>query len=115
MSTIAGTINTATTGNLATALAASQARRTPGNSLGQADFLQLMTAQVTAQDPFKPLDQTQMVAQLAQFSQVAGTAEMNASLGQIAEQMRTQGALLADIRTALSSEPTLSPTPTTGV
>lgn len=56
-------------------------------SLGQDDFLKLMTAQLTSQDPFKPLDNTQMVAQMAQFSQVAGIAEMNASLASIAEQL----------------------------
>ena len=50
-----------------------------GSQLDQAAFLRLMTAQVAAQDPFKPLDQSQMLAQLAQFSQVAGTAEMNVS------------------------------------
>lgn len=49
-------------------------------ALGQADFLRLMTAQMTSQDPFKPMDSTQMVAQMAQFSQVAGIAEMNQSL-----------------------------------
>jgi flagellar basal-body rod modification protein FlgD len=98
MTSIAATINAATTGNPVSALSASQ----PGQSLGQADFLKLMTAQVSAQDPFDPLDQTAMLGQLAQFSQVAGTAEMNVSLGTLVEQVRAQGALLADIRAALS-------------
>ena len=35
---------------------------------GQADFLKLMTAQMKNQDPFDPVDNTQMVAQMAQFS-----------------------------------------------
>ncbi len=48
------------------------------------DFLRLMTAQLTTQDPFNPVDNTEMVAQMAQFSQVAGIAEMNSSLQQIA-------------------------------
>jgi flagellar basal-body rod modification protein FlgD len=39
-----------------------------------------MTTQLTTQDPFNPVDNTQMVAQMAQFSQVAGIAEMNSSL-----------------------------------
>jgi flagellar basal-body rod modification protein FlgD len=60
-------------------------------SLGQDDFLKLMTAQLTSQDPFKPLDNTQMVAQMAQFSQVAGIAEMNASLASIAQQLSGGG------------------------
>lgn len=56
-----------------------------GEDMGQAQFLQLMTAQLKFQDPFDPVDNTAMVAQMAQFSQVAGIAEMNASLKGISE------------------------------
>jgi flagellar basal-body rod modification protein FlgD len=62
---------------------AAAATTTP-QSLGQAEFLKLMTTQLTTQDPFNPVDNTQMVAQMAQFSQVAGIAEMNRSLQTIA-------------------------------
>lgn len=51
-----------------------------GGNMGQAEFLQLMTAQLKFQDPFDPVDNSAMVAQMAQFSQVAGIAEMNTSL-----------------------------------
>ena len=34
-------------------------------ALGQSDFLKLMTAQMQNQDPFNPVDNTQMVAQMA--------------------------------------------------
>jgi flagellar basal-body rod modification protein FlgD len=51
-----------------------------GSMMNQNDFLRLMTTQLTTQDPFNPVDNTQMVAQMAQFSQVAGIAEMNKSL-----------------------------------
>lgn len=53
--------------------------KAPG-AMDQTDFLRLMTTQLLTQDPFDPIDNTQMVAQMAQFSQVAGIAEMNASL-----------------------------------
>jgi flagellar basal-body rod modification protein FlgD len=53
-------------------------------AMDQNDFLRLMTTQLTTQDPFNPVDNTQMVAQMAQFSQVAGIAEMNSSLQAIA-------------------------------
>jgi flagellar basal-body rod modification protein FlgD len=69
-------------------------------SLDQAAFLRLMTAQLSFQDPTKPLDNQQMVAQLAQFSSVAGISETNTSLRSIAEQLRTQTELLGDIRAA---------------
>lgn len=73
-----GAANSATTATASSATAAKPA------ALGQADFLRLMTAQMSAQDPFAPMDNSQFLAQLAQFSQVAGISEMNASLSQIA-------------------------------
>lgn len=57
---------------------------TQPQTMGQAEFLRLMTTQLTTQDPFNPVDNTAMVAQMAQFSQVAGIAEMNRSLQTIA-------------------------------
>lgn len=73
--------------------------------LGQNDFLRLMTTQLSAQDPFDPVDNQQMVAQMAQFSSVTGISEMNISLQSIADQIREQTALLQDIRSA-STPPT---------
>jgi flagellar basal-body rod modification protein FlgD len=67
---------TAGTGTSPTTSAAGQ--------MNQNDFLKLMTTQLTTQDPFNPVDNTQMVAQMAQFSQVAGIAQMNQSLQTIA-------------------------------
>jgi flagellar basal-body rod modification protein FlgD len=64
-----------------TANTAAQTATTSGSaSLGQADFLKLMTAQLQNQDPFNPVDNTQMVAQMAQFSSVAGISEMSTTL-----------------------------------
>jgi flagellar basal-body rod modification protein FlgD len=76
--------------------------------LGQADFLRLMTTQLRAQDPFDPLDQTQMVAQMAQFSSVAGITEMNVALRDIAAQLENQTELLTQIRAA-TTPPVQSP------
>ncbi|WP_375396737.1 flagellar hook assembly protein FlgD [uncultured Sphingomonas sp.] len=56
-------------------------------SLGQADFLKLMTAQLQNQDPFAPVDNTQMVAQMAQFSSLSGISEMNTTLKTIADKL----------------------------
>ncbi len=38
------------------------------NRLGKQDFLKLLMAQMRNQDPMKPMDDTQMIAQMAQFS-----------------------------------------------
>ena len=71
--------------------------------LGQTDFLRLMTTQLKQQDPLDPVDNQAMVAQMAQFSSVAGISEMNVSLKSIAEQISAQTALLADIKAASAS------------
>ncbi len=66
---------------------------TTGNSalgsqnLGQNDFLKLLTAQMQNQDPFDPVDNTQMVAQMAQFSSLAGITEMSSNLKAIADKL----------------------------
>lgn len=65
--------------------------------LGQEDFLRLMTSQLKQQDPFNPMDNQAMVAQMAQFSSVAGISEMNASLQSIATKLDNQTRLLANI------------------
>lgn len=56
-------------------------------TLDQTAFLKLMTTQLQTQDPFDPIDNTQMVAQMAQFSSVTGIAEMNASLKAISAEL----------------------------
>ncbi|KTT75535.1 flagellar hook assembly protein FlgD [Sphingomonas endophytica] len=66
------------------------ATATTGKStLGQKDFVRLMTAQLQYQDPFNPQDNTQMVAQMATFSQVAGISEMSSTLAGIANRLGT--------------------------
>lgn len=55
----------------------------PNGALDQSSFLKLLTTQMQTQDPFNPVDNTQMVAQMAQFSSTTGIAEMNQSLKSI--------------------------------
>lgn len=57
------------------------------DSLGQGDFLRLLTVQMQQQDPFNPVDNKEMLAQMAQFSSLAGVAETNASLERIADKL----------------------------
>lgn len=63
------------------------------NSLDQQDFLMLLTTQLKNQDPLKPLDSTQFVSQLAQFSQVSGVQEMNTSLHALTSSMKSSAVL----------------------
>jgi len=68
------------TGNAAAARALDSAAGAARTSLGQDEFLRLMLTQLKNQDPLKPLEPTEFVTQLAQFSQVSGIKEMNDSL-----------------------------------
>lgn len=81
-----------------------------GQAMGQSDFLRLMTAQLSQQDPFNPIDNQQMVAQMAQFSSLAGISETNTTLQKISEQLTAQTQLLKDIKAAT---PAPAPTPST--
>jgi flagellar basal-body rod modification protein FlgD len=59
------------------------------DSLGQKDFLELMMTQFRYQDPFKPVDGTQFLGQLAQFSTVNGIEGMQASLAKLADTFKS--------------------------
>ncbi|MDC3024019.1 flagellar biosynthesis protein FlgJ [Alphaproteobacteria bacterium] len=50
------------------------------STLGQEDFLKLMTTQLQNQDPFAPMENGDFIAQMAQFSTVTGITEMGNEL-----------------------------------
>src|SRR3546814_18139724 len=68
--------------------------------MDQGDFLRLMTAQLSQQDPFNPVDKQQMVAQMAQYSSIPGISEPHQALAQITAPL-----------TAQTQQPTASQTP----
>jgi flagellar basal-body rod modification protein FlgD len=51
--------------------------------MSQADFLKLMTAQLQAQDPTHPVDNSQFVSQMAQFSQLSATQDLLSSVNSL--------------------------------
>ena len=57
------------------------------DTLGQADFLRLLTVQIQQQDPFDPVDNKEMLAQMAQFSSLAGINDVNSTLQQISAKL----------------------------
>lgn len=81
---------TISTGNsyldsLASQNASSGATATKSNqTIDQSGFIKLLTAQMANQDPTAPMDNNQMVQQMATFSQVAGTTQMNQTLTSMA-------------------------------
>jgi flagellar basal-body rod modification protein FlgD len=52
-------------------------RNDSGGSMGNDTFLKLLVAQMKYQDPLEPTDSSQMMSQLAQFSQVEGLNSLN--------------------------------------
>ena len=76
---------TTITNNTSNTLSGVKLETKPAGSMDQSDFLKLMTTQLSTQDPFNPVDNTQMVAQMAQFSQLAGISEMNKNLATMAQ------------------------------
>jgi flagellar basal-body rod modification protein FlgD len=67
------TINPYTTATAASSAATASASspKNSWSSLGANDFIKLLTAQLSNQDPTEPVDNSQMIAQLAQFSSLS--------------------------------------------
>ena len=63
--------------------------------MGADDFLTLMVAQLQHQDPTKPMDNTEFVAQLAQFSTSTGVQELNESFSGLSSSLTSSQMLQA--------------------
>lgn len=55
--------------------------------MDQSSFLTLLTAQMQYQDPFEPVNNAEMVSQMATITNSSGIAEMNATLKGLASQL----------------------------
>src|ERR1051326_4675211 len=67
---------TSTTGAAASTPAVASAAK----GLGKQDFLKLLMAQLQNQDPMKPMDDSQMIAQMAQFSALEATQSLQQTI-----------------------------------
>jgi flagellar basal-body rod modification protein FlgD len=105
-----------------TSAAQSTATRAPAKTgfgaLGSADFIKLMTTQLQQQDPFQPVDNKEMLAQMAQFSSLSGINDVNTTLKAISSKLdavltaQTAAANLAAASTAQASATSASTTAT---
>jgi flagellar basal-body rod modification protein FlgD len=64
-------------------------------SLGQEQFLKLMTTQMTHQDPSNPMENGQFLTQIAQFGTVSGIQDLQKSFGDFADSITSSQALQA--------------------
>ncbi|MFA6286550.1 MAG: flagellar hook capping FlgD N-terminal domain-containing protein [Opitutaceae bacterium] len=79
---------TSTTGTTYTAAG----DRIPKKTLGQEDFLKLITVQLAKQDPLKPMDDTSFMAQMAQFSALEQSSQMATDMAALRSDSALQSA-----------------------
>ena len=81
--------------NTLTSSAAPPSNNPASTMLNQQQFLQLLTAQLKAQDPLNPVSATDFTSQLAQLSTVSGLQQLNTNIQQMLQlQQLSQGAAL---------------------
>src|ERR1044071_9476203 len=65
---------------VSSATSAGPARRVPIQTLGQKDFLKLLVAQLTTQDPLNPQKDTEFIGQMAQFSALENSKSLQTEM-----------------------------------
>ncbi|UTH73845.1 flagellar hook assembly protein FlgD [Chromobacterium sp. IIBBL 290-4] len=61
----------------------------------QNNFLTLLTAQLNAQDPLNPMDNSQLTTQMAQISQVSGLQTLNQTMQQLVSSQNASQSMMA--------------------
>lgn len=59
------------------AIGSSSAAGLKANNLGMEDFIKILLTQLTYQDPLKPMDNQEFMAQMAQFTSLEQTQQLN--------------------------------------
>jgi len=86
-----------TSGSSSSSSASSAAGASTGTTgaMNQLDFLNLMMQQLKNQDPTKPMDESAIMGQLAQFGTVSGITQLNTSFSNLSSQLVSNQALQA--------------------
>jgi flagellar basal-body rod modification protein FlgD len=70
-------------------------KKEESDALTQEDFFSLLTQQLSYQDPSKPADNDQMIAQMTNFTMAEGISNLNSSFESLAASMTSNSALQA--------------------
>jgi len=84
-----------TASNASSARSLSKATGSGSSDLGQEEFLNLMITQLTNQDPMSPMENTDFIAQMAQFSSLTGINELTKSFETLSQSLLQGQALQA--------------------
>jgi flagellar basal-body rod modification protein FlgD len=70
-------------------------QKTGNGDLGLEDFMNLLVTELTHQDPFKPMENSEMATQVSQFATVNGISELNKSFSDLSSALTSDQALQA--------------------
>ena len=109
MSTSAIPPTTAATVPVGTVVYAGTEANAGKTALGQADFLKLLTTEMAAQDPMQPMDNTQFISQMANFTSLQNSQSLLDTFKSFASQQSIASAPAYIGKYVTVTDPSLGP------
>jgi flagellar basal-body rod modification protein FlgD len=76
-------------------LTAEKNESSTSGDLGMEDFMNLLVTELTHQDPFKPMENSEMATQISQFATVSGIDDLNSSFDDFSSKMIAEQSIQA--------------------